>query len=63
MAEATTINSGISFTFHCILCDEFAHVAPNIVEKFYNQIFPTITAGAARFMITSTQNGFNLFYK
>lgn len=63
MAEATTINSGISFTFHCVLADEFAHVAPNIIDKFYNNLFPTITAGKARFMITSTQNGYNLFYK
>ena len=63
MAEATTINSGISFTFHCVLADEFAHVAPNIIEKFYNNLFPTITAAKARFMITSTQNGYNLFYR
>ena len=63
MAEATTINSGISFTFHCVLADEFAHVHPNIIDKFYNNLFPTITAGKARFMITSTQNGYNLFYR
>ncbi len=63
MAEATTINSGISFTFHCVLADEFAHVAPNIIDKFYNNLFPTITAGKARFIITSTQNGYNLFYR
>lgn len=63
MAEATTINSGISFTFHCVLADEFAHIAPNIVDKFYNNLFPVITAGRARFMITSTQNGYNLFYR
>lgn len=63
MAEATTINSGISFTFHCVLADEFAHIAPNIIDKFYNNLFPTITAGKARFMITSTQNGYNLFYR
>lgn len=61
MAEATTINSGISFTFHCVLADEFAHVAPNIKDKFYNNLFPTITAAKARFMITSTQNGYDLF--
>lgn len=63
MSEATTINSGISFTFHCVLWDEAAHVAPNIIDKFYNNLFPTITAGKARFMITSTQNGYNLFYR
>lgn len=63
MAEATTINSGISFTFHCVLADEFAHIAPNILDKFYNNIFPTITAGRARFIITSTPLDFNLFYR
>lgn len=63
MAEATTINSGISFTFHCVLADEFAHIKPNIIDLFYNNIFPTITAGRARFIITSTQNGRNLFYR
>ena len=63
MSEATTINSGISFTFHCILADEFAHIPPNIMESFYNNIFPTVTAAKARFMITSTQNGYNLFYR
>ena len=61
MSESTTVNSGISFTFHCILADEFAHIPPNIMDKFYNNIFPTITAANARFMITSTQNGDNLF--
>lgn len=63
MAEATTINSGISFTFHCVLADEFAHIQQNIMDKFYNNLFPTITAGKSRFMITSTQNGYNLFYR
>ena len=63
MCEATTINSGISFTFHCVLADEFAHIQPNILDKFYNNLFPTITAGKARFTITSTQNGYNLFYR
>lgn len=63
MCEATTVNSGISFTFHCVLADEFAHIEKNIMEPFYNNLFPTITAGKARFMITSTQNGYNLFYR
>lgn len=60
MAEATTPKSGIGFTFHCVLADEFAHIAPNILDTFYNNLFPVVTAGRARFMITSTQNGHNL---
>lgn len=63
MCEATTINSGIGFTYHCVLCDEFAHVPPNVLDKFYNNLFPVVTASKARFMLTSTQNGRNLFYR
>lgn len=63
MCEATTVNSGIGYTFHCVLADEFAHLPANIMEPFFNNLFPTITAARARFMITSTQNGTNLFYQ
>lgn len=63
LGSATTTNSGISFTVHCVLADEFAHIQPNILDKFYNNLFPVITAGKARFIISSTQNGFNLFYR
>ena len=63
IAEATTQRSGIGYTLHCVLLDEFAHIAPNIQEPFYKNIFPTISAGRARLMITSTQNGLELFSK
>lgn len=63
MAEATTPKSGIGFTFHCVLSDEFAHIPANILDTFYNNLFPVVTAGRARFMITSTQNGPNLMEK
>ena len=61
IAEATTARSGIGYTLHCVLLDEFAHIAPSIQEPFYKNIFPTISAGRARLMITSTQNGLELF--
>ena len=63
IAEATTARSGIGYTLHCVLLDEFAHITPNIQEPFYKNIFPTISAGRARLMITSTQNGLELFSK
>ena len=66
MAEATTVNSGISFTYHCILADEFSKIAKNIQEPFYNHVFPTVIAANARFMISSTVNLDNpkdLFYR
>ena len=62
-AEATTINSGIGNTIHFLLLDEFAHIQPNILDKFYNNIFPVVTAAKAKCAIISTQNGRNLFYR
>lgn len=63
MASATTVTAAISYTFHEILWDEAAHLKPAFMEKFYNNLFPTITAAKAKFMITSTQGGYNLFYR
>lgn len=63
LAEATTLNTGIGFTINLLLLDEFAHLPVNIAEKFYNNIFPTIVASKSKLMITSTQNGYNLFYR
>lgn len=62
-AEATTINSGIGQTIHMCIWDEAAHVHPNIADKFYNNLFPTLTAAKAKMCISSTQNGYNLFYR
>lgn len=60
-STATTSKSGISYTCHCVLADEFAHIQKNIQEEFYNNLFPVISAAKARFIISSTQNGHNLF--
>lgn len=61
LTETTVAEPAIGFTLHCVLLDEFAHIAPNIQESFYKNIFPTITAANAKLMITSTQNGPELF--
>lgn len=63
LAETTTIKTGIGLTIHMLLLDEFAHLPQNVMEKFYGNIFPTIVASNARCAITSTQNGYNLFYR
>ena len=62
LTSATTKNSGISYTLDLVIADEFAHVQNNIARSFYENIFPTITAGKYRFAIMSTQNGLNLFH-
>lgn len=61
LTETTVAEPAIGFTLHCVLLDEFAHIAPNIQEQFYSNIFPTIDAANAKLMITSTQNGPELF--
>ena len=61
LTETTVAEPAIGFTLHCVLLDEFAHIAPNIQETFYSNIFPTIDAANAKLMITSTQNGPELF--
>lgn len=60
---STTGTSGIGFTINFLILDEFSHLAPNIAERFYNNIFPTVVASKAKVAITSTQNGRNLFYR
>ncbi len=62
-AEATTENSGIGMTIHCCLMDEFAHVPPNILEKFYNNLLPVVTASRGKVLITSTIRDKNLFWR
>lgn len=62
-AEATTDKSGIGRTIHVCLMDEFAHVKPNILEEFYSNLLPVLTAAKGKAIITSTQNGYNLFYR
>lgn len=63
LAEATTLNTGIGFSINLLLLDEFAHLPENISDKFYNNIFPTVVSSKSQMMITSTQNGYNLFYR
>lgn len=62
-AEATTDKSGIGRTIHVCLMDEFAHVPNNILDKFYSNLLPVLTAARGKAIITSTQNGYNLFYR
>lgn len=49
---------------NCIYLDEFAFVPTNIQETFFSSVYPTISSGTStKVIITSTPNGFNLFYK
>lgn len=44
--------------------DEFAHVDNNKAEAFFTSSYPTISSGTdTKILITSTPNGYNLFWK
>ena len=64
VGQATTAKSGIGFTIHNLYIDEFAHIHHTIVNPFYENVYPTLSASKiSRINITSTPNGFNKFYE
>jgi hypothetical protein len=64
IGQSTTAKSGIGFTIHNLYLDEFAHIHPTIVDSFYENVYPTLSASKiSRINITSTPNGFNKFYE
>jgi len=64
VGQSTTAKAGIGFTIHNLYLDEFAHIHPSIVDVFYENVYPTLSASkVSRITITSTPNGFNKFYQ
>lgn len=64
IGQSTTGKAGISFTIHLLFLDEFAHIQGNIVESFFENVYPTLSSSEiSRIIITSTPNGFNKFYE
>jgi hypothetical protein len=63
VGQTTTKKSGLSFTIHNLYIDEFAHIDENILNPFWENVYPTLSASKiSRITITSTPNGFNKFY-
>ena len=51
-------------SMNLVYLDEFAFVPTNVQETFFASVYPTISSGTTtKVIITSTPNGFNLFYK
>lgn len=64
ITSATTADAGIGFSIDFLYADEFAHVPDNIARSFWKSIYPTLSSlKNSRCIITSTPNGFNLFYE
>ena len=60
---ATTPTVMLGMSISNLIWDEAAFVPPNIIDKFYNNMFPVLAATKGRLAISSTQNGYNLFYR
>lgn len=61
-ATGSSAIRGMSINF--LYLDEFAFVPKNIQEDFFTSVYPTIISGTqTKVVITSTPNGFDLFYK
>tara|TARA_B110000211_G_scaffold231137_2_gene292137 strand:- start:10852 stop:12549 length:1698 start_codon:yes stop_codon:yes gene_type:complete len=62
---ASTSSSAIrGFSINFLYLDEFAFVPRNVQEEFFTSVYPTIVSGKrTKVVITSTPNGFDLFYK
>jgi hypothetical protein len=56
VSTATSENSGRGMSISLLFLDEFAFIAPQIQEKFWTSILPTLSTGGSA-IITSTPNG------
>jgi len=64
VADSTSSTGGRGKAVALLYLDEFCFVHKNIQDDFFKSTYPTITsAKTSRLVITSTPNGFDLFYK
>lgn len=63
-AAATSMSGIRGKSYSMIYMDEFAHIHPNTQKKFYESVFPAISAGKqTKLFITTTPNGLDGFFK
>ena len=64
VASATSNTAIRGRSMNMVYLDEFAFVPTSVQESFFASVYPTISSGTStKVIITSTPNGFNLFYK
>lgn len=62
--EARTAEPAIGFTIDLLYLDEFAKVPDSIIRKYYGEIVPVVSSiENSKIIITSTPDGFNLFWE
>ena len=64
IGQTTTKKAAIGFTIHLLFMDEFAHIQPQFISTFYENVYPTVSASKnSKVIITSTPWGFNKFWE
>jgi hypothetical protein len=62
--ENRTKEPSIGFTIDLLYLDEFAHIPDNFIRDYYGAIVPVVSSvNNSRIIITSTPNGFNMFWE
>lgn len=64
IASSTASSAIRGYSINFLYLDEFAFVPRTIQDDFFTSVYPTIISGSnTKVVITSTPNGFDLFYK
>ena len=64
IASSTASSAIRGYSINFLYLDEFAFVPRNLQDDFFTSVYPTIISGTnTKVVITSTPNGFDLFYK
>ena len=64
IAASTASSAILGYSINFLYLDEFAFVPRNIQHDFFTSVYPTIISGTnTKVVITSTPNGFDLFYQ
>lgn len=62
--ENRTKEPSIGFTVDLLYLDEFAHIPDNYIRDYYGAIVPVVSSiNNSRIIITSTPNGYNMFWE
>lgn len=61
---ATSMSGIRGKSLSCVYMDEFSHIHPNTQKKFFESVFPAISAGKkTKLFVSTTPNGLDMFYK
>ena len=64
VAAASSPSAVRGMSVNVLLCDEFAHLGPNLADDFIASVFPTLSSSeSSKLIIISTPNGLNHYHK